>query len=202
MVAWQRIPGGAKHPIERVYGNEDFWHPESIYKQRYSTAYVDRGKPARYAREIFEDFDPGSSVLLLGGGHSFNANFFSKLPQVGKLISVDMCPEAAVGLSAEVEFLLGNFLDLKLPEVDYVFSSHTVEHLPRQTILEVLMPKVLNSARKAVIFVVPYGNLGWEDEPEHKVRLTENDELAGMASRFKRLLPNGEELVLWFDPNA
>jgi len=61
--------------------------------------------------------------------------------------------------------------------------------------MEVVIPRMKRAARRAVIAVVPYAS-AWSEEPSHKSRFNEHDELAALASKYKIIL-EGHELVLW-----
>ena len=195
---WLDIPEGHKHPIESVTESDTFWHGDEGYKRRYAAPFVDRGKDDRYVSEILSEFPDDSSLLVVGAGHSFHCNKFNECSNLSRITALDLYEEAGQGLDSDISFIQGDLMVDEIPTVDYIFSSHTVEHFTRDIIMNVVLPKCIYHARKAVVFVVPYGSIAWADEREHKVRLTENDELAAKAEKYKRLLPEGQELVLWF----
>jgi len=192
---WLDIPSGEKYPIIPASGAEFFWHDDDVYRERYSKDFIDRGKSARYVTEIFSEFEEDCSVLVFGAGHPFHCNHFNRGANIDKIVALDLYEEAGVGLDKDIDFIEGDFLIVDIPVVDYIFASHVIEHFRRDIIMNVILPKCLYHARKAVVFVTPYSS---NNEREHKVYLTEHDELAGKAVKYKHLRPEGEELVLWF----
>lgn len=170
---------------------------------RYAQRYLSTGgylpKDFRYQIEIYQEFLPGSSVILLGAGHADRSNFLIKENEnVSQVIAVDYTIESAHGLDSRVDFIHANIVSDKLSVVgDYVFSSHTLEHFSRSEVLDCIIPKCLDIAKRAVVVVVPYGD-NWGDEPSHKCRFYENDELCALSTKWKRI-HNGQELVLMFE---
>ncbi len=172
-----------------------------VYAERYTREHdeISKGKVSVWCEEVLSEFEADSSVFIFGSGHSFIANHINSLPNVGSLSVCDIVGEAANGLDEDIEFNVLDVLEKSLPGTfDYIFSSHTVEHFTRDEIMNNLIDKCLINARKAVVFLTPYRDIAWSEAPEHKVQLSESDELAAKASRFKRIGPQGEELVLWF----
>lgn len=176
--------------------------PVPVYKVRYTQEYP-AGRYAETAerteREVYNNFSPKSSVLLFGSGHSYWANRSLCHPSIDKVVVVDYVKEAGLGLVEGIEFYCSDMLSYTGPQCDYVYSSHTVEHFPRQTVLDSVLPTCLSYARKAVVFVVPYGEY-WSDEPSHCCLFYETDELTALATRYK-VIRDGKELVLWFEVN-
>lgn len=169
------------------------------YAARYSLSKGYLLKDFRYRIEIYQEFDLDSSVILLGSGHPSRSNFIIKEnPNVSQLTAVDYTVEASIGLDPSIEFLCADIVsdDLSI-DGDYIFSSHTVEHFTRSEILDSILPKCLSMSRKAVVFVVPYGD-NWGDEPSHKCRFYEHDELCALSTKWKRI-HNGQELALMFE---
>ncbi len=159
-------------------------------------------KDHRYKEEIFSALNIDSTILLFGSGHSSHANFVLKeCASISKVAVLDYIDKAGVGLEEEIEFYGYNILLMDIPEVyDYIFSSHTVEHFTREQILDVILPKCIKHAKEAVIFVIPYAD-NWGDEPSHRCRFYEDDELAAQALKYKKI-HNDQELVLWFEGKA
>jgi len=183
--------------VELPFRGED---PIDIYPERYMADIpsADCWEIAhRHKMEIFDDFDPGCSVLLFGSGHSFWANFAQSLPNIAKVSVLDYIPEAGLGLNSGIDFYCDDILTKDITgKYDYVFSAHTVEHFNREQVLTRILPACTAAADKAVVFLVPYG-IAWSDEPSHKCLFYETDELAVKAKRYK-IIRDGVELVLWF----
>ena len=142
-------------------------------------------------------------------------NYYHVQNHFSRIVASDIVSEAQVGLHPSVEFRVFNILtDVFEEKFDYIFSSHTIEHFTRDEIMEIILPKCLNAATRAVIFLVPWKDLGWgaaRAEGPHIVELCENDELALQASKWKRVRDNptvdnpdhyGLELILWFERGA
>lgn len=172
-----------------------------IYRERYKSQVGEHAKNkfTRYNEEIFSNFHEASSLLVVGAGHSYHSNIIKERVQGLQNLSVlDIVKEASLNLREDISFHQLDILTQKLPGVyDYIFSAHTIEHFTRDQILNIILPKCLQATRKAVVFVVPYAD-NWGDEPSHKCRFYEDDELAAESVKWKRIL-NGQELVLWFE---
>jgi hypothetical protein len=206
MIDWLVISGTSGRPLEEIN------HPLAsgteydnlyMYSARYSQ--IKEDVPAgciRYQEGIFSDLGTGDSLFIFGAGHSSHCNTYWQFGTFGRIVATDVISESSLGLIDEVTFQLFDILEEEFPEdFDYIFSSHVVEHFTRDQLMETVLPKCLKHARKAVIFVAPYRDAAWSDAPEHRVRLSEEDELAAQASRW-RLLLDGKELVLWFKGQA
>jgi len=189
-----------KDEIISIRKNNDGPDPIDVYKDRYINHPPDVSPKETIDRiwnEAFIHFQPESSVLLFGSGHSYWANEFRKFPNVSKISVLDYVEEAGFGLDSEIDFYCDDILTTGITgKYDYIYSAHTVEHFSREDVLFQVLPKCLAAAKKAVIFVVPYGT-NWADEPCHKCLFYEDDELCALASRYK-IIRNGIELVLWF----
>jgi hypothetical protein len=197
---WRPIPEETiPRRIYEVKGATD--EPIEIYRERYTSPlpahYMD--KVMRYYLGVITHMDPGSSVLVFGSGHPlFMNDLKNQSKNIDKYGCVDFIEEAGIGLDKCINFYNNNILEEDLPDgYDYVFSSHTLEHFTRDELMELVVPRMLMAADKAVIAVVPYAS-AWSGEPSHKCRFNEYDELAALASRYKVML-DGKELVLWFD---
>jgi hypothetical protein len=191
---------------------------EEDYRADYVSQYsAEQVNPIAYddARRNYEEALseclPGSSLFIFGGGSSVHPNFYKRQGRFSKVISTDIVEQARKGLDPDVEFRIFNVLTDEFPETDYIFSSHTVEHFTRDEIMGTILPKCLAAAKQAVIFLVPWKDLGWgsaKAEGPHIVELCEDDELAAYASKWKRVRDNptvdcpdqyGLELILWFE---
>jgi hypothetical protein len=202
---WLPIPKDAGRPIIRREANEATTEAVAvpIYRKRYLRGPGKvREKAPRYYEEAICEFDPGSSLWVFGSGHPVNCNTIRELSSLGRILATDLVEEAGRGLKSSIAFKVHDILKQDAGVFDYVFSSHTIEHLTRDELMEVVLPRCLRSARKAVVFVAPYSNVGWKNAAMHRVQLDENDELAARALRYKRIGHSGRELVLWFDGEA
>jgi len=174
--------------------------PIDVYPSRYITT-VPAGNPQatsiRTEEEVFSFFEPASSVLLFGSGHSYWANTFLGFPNVDKVSVLDYVQEAGTGLSSGIDFYCDDIRNGIKGTYDYIYSSHTVEHFTRDEVLNCVLPECLKAATKGVIFVVPF-QLAWSDEPSHRCLFYLGDELFALASRYK-VIRDDLELALWFD---
>ncbi len=204
MTEWQ-FPNAldVARPRRIIEISEALDDPVLTYMARYGQ---DQSEPSvkdyRYKEEIFSDLNTDSTILLLGSGHSSHANFVLKeCASISKVAVLDYIDKAGEGLEQEIEFYGHNILLVDIPETyDYIFSSHTIEHFTREQILDVILPKCIKHAREAVFFVIPYGD-NWGDEPSHRCRFYEDDELAAQALKYKKIY-NDHELALWFEGKA
>ena len=177
---------------------------EYDYLDLYSQRYVKPGEVApvdciRYQQEIFTNLEENNSLFVFGAGHASHCNYYFNSGLFSRVVSSDIVEESRTGLLNTVEFQLFDILTDDFTEkFDYIFSSHTIEHFTRDQIMNIILPKCLQAARKAVIFIAPYKDVAWADAPEHRVRLSEEDELAARALKWKRIY-EGRELVLWFE---
>ena len=194
---WSTVPESVAKRIQEVAGATE--EPIEIYRERYTSPspphYID--KVDRYVKEIFWDIPQMFSLLVFGSGHPKLMNLLEyAIPTVTRMGCVDFVEEAGRGLGDPIDFFKSNILEEDLPDgYDYVFSSHVLEHFTRDQIINTVIPRMKKAAKEAVIIVVPYGD-AWRDEPSHKCRFNEHDELAAMASKYKIIL-EGHELVLW-----
>ena len=195
---WERIHIKEPKNIYEVAGASD--EPLDIYRQRYTSPPPDyyEDKIYRYYENVLQYVDYASSVLVFGSGHPYIMNKFKDICfNIGKMGCVDFIVEAGNGLYKDIDYYNVDILKDNLPTgYDYIFSSHTLEHFTRDQLLNTVMPRLMHASREGVIAVVPYGE-AWKDEPSHKCRFYEDDELAAMASKYKKIL-DGQELVLWF----
>lgn len=174
--------------------------PIDVYPQRYLSELPEISPEIsvqRIWKEIFCEFEPESSVLLLGAGHSYWANSYKKFPNISTITSLDYIKEAGIGLDQEISFYCQDLLKEGLPgQYDYIYSAHTIEHFTREEVLYKILPMCFSAAKKAFVILVPYGTY-WADEPSHKCHFYEDDELAVLADKYK-IIRDGSELVLWF----
>lgn len=194
---WTDVKIPNPHQIIEIISGTD--EPIDVYKERYASPPPDNfeDKIRRYQENIIAYMDYASSVLVFGSGHPIEMNAMKRMGlNIGKLGCVDFIVEAGIGLDKDIDYYNIDILKDKLPTgYDYVFTTHTLEHFSRDQLLNVVMPKLKEAAREAVVAVVPYGE-AWSDEPSHKCRFYEDDELTNLASTYKIIL-NGQELVLW-----
>ena len=201
MNIWKNINKSNIVSIKRIIEFEKRKEPINIYADRYlvkpDSYMIDNA--IRYSKEVFLEFKSNSSIFILGSGHCFFPNYYCKLDKKNyKITAMDLANQASVGLYDCVNFIKGDFLKENIGNYDYIFSSHTIEHFTRDQILNEVLPKCWNIVRKGFVFIVPYRNIGWGKEPNHKVELQENDELAAQASKYKIVYGN-KELILWFE---
>ena len=196
-------PKGPFVPIFEVEEFKNAVEPADVYSARYSR-HVSELSPAeaedivRYMSEVFSYFDSDSSLLVFGAGHSCNSNEFSKHRSIRKTVAWDFVEASSIGLDPNIGFCNKNILNDTIEgEFDYTFSSHTLEHFTREELLTIVIPKLLKATSKALVVVVPYGS-NWEGEPTHKCRFYENDELAKLCSKYKKIR-GGVEIVYWID---
>jgi hypothetical protein len=209
---WLPIPKGSKRIIEEVE-NAFSDEPWGVYSERYSRPASslnehERGDARRYISEIVSGFDEECSILLFGSGHSYYANEYYKCSNVSQLDAMDIVAESSLGLDPNIGFIQQNILDCRIEKIyDYIFSTHTIEHFTRDQILNNVIPKLCQAARKAVVLLTPYAN-NWGSEPTHRCRFYDNDELAALSSKYKRIRDNpdegtvGIEIVYWIEGRA
>lgn len=203
MTDWLPIPDDAGKPLKRMVAREATTEADTFpyYRKKYRGGPGgEEKKPPRYHAEALCEFEEGSSLWVFGAGHPVHCNLIRKLSNLGRILATDLLEEAKKGLDKSIEFRVHDILKEDVEVFDYVFSSHTIEHFTRDQLMEIVLPKCLSRARKAVVFVAPYADKKWADAPEHRVQLDEHDELAERASRYKIL--NGIEIVLWFEGEA
>lgn len=213
MVDWLLIPSGTIMPIEEVLtaAKEE---PRNEYAERYLRSssemnVYERADAQRHIQEVLSEFENDCSVLLFGSGHHFYANtYYTQCDNIRILHAMDFVPEAGHGLHPDIKFFPTNILQGDISNVyDYVFTTHTVEHFTRIQILNIVVPKLCAAARKAVVILTPYA-ANWGGEPTHRCRLYENDELAALATKYKRIRDNpdegtkGIEIVYWLEGRA
>jgi len=217
-VEWQQVTVASGHRIIEAAGVT--YSKEEDLTEEYSNCYSREPNPLGIIRrqvwidEVFSEFDSGSSLLVFGSGHSIEVNTINKELTFSQIVAMDRIEEAGEGLAPEIEFWKQDILtdDLK-KDFDYIFSSHTIEHFTRNELMNIILPKCLRHARKAVVFLTPYRDIGWglpKAEGPHLINLCEEDELTALASKWKRIRDNlaidppqyGIELVLWFEGEA
>lgn len=202
MSEWVNINLSEVAPLYEVIGM-DSPEPEDLYTQRYTREYTELSQPeledpVRYFNELLSDLDLDSTLLIFGSGHSYNVNKIYDNNKFSKIVAVDFVKAAKKGLHREIGFYDTNILEKDLPLVsDYIFSSHTLEHFYKHELFDVVLPRLLKAARKAVIVLVPYAD-NWAGEPNHKCRFYENDEFAAKAIKYK-IIRNGVEIAYWFE---
>jgi len=191
-------------PIEEMIDRYNNVEPKDVYEERYivpgeklSLDFKDDAE--RWITEIFYDFKENSFVLLFGAGHSYYSNYFLKqCVGVNKFYAVDFVDASSKGLDKRIDFFNTDILKEDLPvSCDYIFTTHTLEHFTKPEIFDVVLPRFFLAAKKAIVIVVPYGN-NWPNEPNHKCRFYENDELAALSSRYK-IIRGGAEIVYWIN---
>ena len=199
---WSPIPPCAGKPLVRCVDKESTTETDAIplYVSRYVRPHKNTGLELRYIEEAMQDFEAGSSLLVFGSGHPEVCNIYQKNLDMGKIVAMDITEES--GRGCDVEFRHQDFLTEDIEIFDYIFASHTIEHFTRDQMMNIVLPKCLEHARKAVVFICPYKDVGWAGADEHRIQLSEDDELAAHATKFKRLLDRGEELVLWLPGRA
>lgn len=214
MGEWKPIADNAGHPIVEAIGAMHTMEADNV--EDYKTGYTAVLRPEVERRqlwidEVFSELEPGSSLLIFGSGHPMEVNAFQEALDLSRIVAMDIVEAAGKGLNPEIEFWNRSILSDDLSEdFDYIFSSHTIEHFTRDEVMNVILPKCLKHARKAVVFLVPYRDLGWGlptvGPGSHLINLSEEDELAAKALKWKRIRDNltadppqqGIELVLWF----
>ncbi len=209
-IPWEKIPENAGRPILMASGVtsslEDPDHYADAYLKEPNSLGVARRK--LWMNEVLSEFDPGSSLLIFGSGHVIEANTYSRELDFSRIVAMDICGEAGIGLDEEIEFRQQNILTEDFECFDYIFSSHTIEHFTRDEVMDIILPKCLRRARKAVVFLAPYRDIGWglpDPAGPHLINLSEEDELTACASKWKRIKDNptlnqyGIEIVLWFE---
>jgi hypothetical protein len=198
MISWIKTTADNPKIIHEVIGASS--DPVDVYPQRYLMEIPEPNPEFRVEaiwNELFCELEADSSVLLLGAGHSYWANSYSKFPNISRIFSMDYIEEAGIGLLPSIEFYCQDLLNEGITgQYDYIYSAHTIEHFTRDEVLNKILPMCLAAANKAVIFLIPYGTY-WADEPSHKCHFYENDELAALADKYK-IIRDGSELVLWF----
>jgi len=210
---WNFVSNPLAEPIKQAPGVRH--STEKHYLKDYRKQYLRDNNPSTpetlsmWINEILCEFDPGSSLLIFGSGHPIHANTYKRDLDLERIVCMDVVEEAGGGLEAGIEFWPRNILIDEIEEFDYIFSTHTIEHFTRDEVMNVILPKCVNHARKAVVFLMPYKDIGWgpaKPEGPHLLELSENDELAAQALKWRRVrhhFPNyGIELVLWFEGKA
>jgi len=213
MIDWLPIPTGEPKVIEQVFGAVKS-EPRHIYSERYTKPVsemneYEKADAQRYIQEVLTEFAGGCSVLLFGSGHHYYPNtYYTQCKNIKTLHAMDFVFEAGHGLFPEIEFFPTDILHEQIPQAyDYVFTTHTIEHFTRFQILNIVVPKLCFAARKAVVILTPYAD-NWGDEPTHRCRLYEDDELAALATKYKRIRDNpdegsiGIEIVYWLEGRA
>ncbi len=201
MAEWHNTHCGEEKRIFEVTGSTSEATLDDIYISRYSTPLpdVDDEKIERYVREIFKEFIPGSSLLIVGSGHPDLAIKIKKAcKNIKKIGCVDRINEASTGLEDnDINFYKLDILEHSIPrEYDYVFSSHTLEHFTRSELLGKVLPRMRDAALKSVYAVVPFEE-AWAGEPTHRCRFYRGDELFCSSRKYK-LIHHNKELVLKF----
>lgn len=207
MSEWLPIPEDAGNPIKRMVDREHV--SEAVRKERtlldrrkYDGPPKDEEKKTpRYYEEVLHELEPGSSLWVFGSGHSTHCNGIRSLANLGPILATDIVEESGKGLTSSIEFRIHDILKEDIETFDYIFSSHTIEHFTRDQLMETILPKCLNRAREAVVFIAPYKARRWGKEQQHLVQLDERDELAAQAVRYK-IIGKGSEIVLWFEGQA
>jgi hypothetical protein len=203
MEQWVLVSQGEKSRLFEIEGAQEK-EPIEVYAERYSRP-VEALHPVQFESmqqhidEILCEFAQGSTMLLFGAGHSAYANIYhERCDNLSKITAMDMVPEAKLGLRSAVDFLQADILEYEFEEqYDYVFTTHTLEHFTRDQLLNIVVPKLRGVARKALVILVPYGEF-WKGEPTHRCWFYENDEMAGLASRYKKIR-DGREIVYWIE---
>jgi len=202
MSGWVNINLVSVLPLYEVAGMNSP-EPEDLYTQRYLRDYTELSQPeledpVRYFDKLLSGLDSNNSLLIFGSGHSYNVNKIYDNNKFSSIVAVDFVQAAKKGLYKEIDFYDTNILERDLPVVsDYIFSSHTLEHFYKQELFDIVLPRLLKAARKAVIVLVPYAD-NWAGEPNHKCRFYENDEFAAKATKYK-IIRNGVEIAYWFE---
>lgn len=209
MVRWS-YPN--KETFQKIYEIKDSIEEEplEIYKERYKQL-IESTHPEllkslqRYIDEILCELDNDCTLMLFGAGNSIHANtYYKQCNNIKNITAVDFITESQVGLNKNIKFLNIDILKDDFNKIvgiyDYVFTTHTLEHFTREKLLNIVIPKLRKAARKAVIILVPYGK-NWAGESSHCCRFYENDELAEMSEKYKRIRNNvvevGIEIVYW-----
>ena len=201
MAEWQNTHCGKEKRIFEVPGSVSETTLDDTYIGRYSVPLpkVDDEKVERYTSEIFKEFVPGSSLLIVGSGHPELAiKIQESCPKLRKIGCVDRIKEAGIGLEErKIRFYYIDILEHAIPrEYDYVFSSHTLEHFTRSELLGKVLPRMRDAALSSVYAVVPFEK-AWADEPTHRCRFYKGDELFCSSRKYKIICQN-QELVLKF----
>ena len=201
MTEWINTHCTQEKRIIEVQGSTSESTLDDTYIDRYSTPLpeADDEKVARYVNNIFKEFVPGSSLLIVGSGHPELAiKIKNACPSLSKVGCVDRIEEASIGLEDnDILFYHLDILVHSIPrEYDYVFSSHTLEHFTRSELLGKVLPRMRDAALKSVYAVVPYEE-AWAAEPTHRCRFYKGDELFCSSRKYKIICQN-QELVLKF----
>ena len=171
--------------------------PINTYRARYrapvNDAYI--AKINRHIHFVFSKLPRESSLLNLGSGHPlYSRTVWERCQNITKMGALDYVVEASLNLPEQIQFFNRDIITDDIPAgYDYIFSSHTFEHLTRDQIMDIVLSKCREQAGKETIIIVPYRN-AWRDEPSHKCRFTENDELAKQAYKYEVI---HEELIMW-----
>ena len=199
----KELPGNGKTEYDILEDYANLWGSVPRPEQNLT--------PERYVDEVLMECEPGSSLFIFGAGPSMHSNIFKQRLNFERIVVSDLVEQSSWGLDPSIEFRIFDILQDDLEDFDYIFSSHTIEHFNRADLMNTILPKCLRHAKKAVIFITPYSNIGWDDPySTHRVELTEHDELAAQALKWKRIRDNvtavppqhGIELVLWFEGQA
>lgn len=214
MTSWTKVSSSTGHPLTELPGDGKTEYDRlGQYAQDWAAAPHpgDQLASERYVDEALIECEPGSSLFIFGTGSARHPNTFRQRANFGDIVASDLIDAASLGLDPSVEFRIFDMLQDDLEDFDYIFSSHTIEHFSREELMETLLPKCIQHARKAVIFIAPYRDIAWKSHHgAHKVHLNEHDELTARALKWKRIRDNstaappqyGIELVLWFEGQA
>jgi hypothetical protein len=213
-IPWNTVQTGTGQPLIELPsdGKTEYDRKDDYIKDWAGVLHDDdRIATERYVDEALIECDPGSSLFIFGTGPSTHPNTFKQRANFESIVASDIVEESSRGLDPSIEFRIFDMLQDDLDDFDYIFSSHTIEHFSREELMEVILPKCLQHARKAVIFIAPYSDIAWGYPfGAHKVHLTEHDELTAQALKWKRIRDNvtatppqyGIELALWFEGQA
>jgi hypothetical protein len=216
MTSWTKVSSRTGHPLTELPGDgkTEYDRMDGYIRDWAGALLTDeigRVVAERYVDEALIECDPGSSLFIFGTGPSTHPNTFKHRANFERIVASDIVEESSLGLYPSIEFRIVDMLQDDLDDFDYIFSSHTIEHFSREDLMEVILPKCLQHARKAVIFIAPYRDVAWGHPfGAHKVLLNEHDELTAQALKWKRIRDNvtatppqyGIELVLWFEGQA
>lgn len=126
----------------------------------------------------FQQFiPPSSTVLEIASGYG---EFIRHISATGK-IAVDLNPDSAIGLPAEVDFHLGSAADLSMLEddsIDVCFSSNFFEHLPSKEVMDQVLSEARRVLKPGGIYLAMQPNLRCEpgrywDYYDHILPLTD-----------------------------
>lgn len=155
-------------------------HLDKLYQIRFSEA--QRASKDRVWKVLCEDFfqrriDPSATVLEIACGYGE----FIRHIDAARKIAVDLNPDAAGLLPADVEFHLGDATQLGMLDsasVDICFSSNFFEHLPGKDVMDAVLKEAYRVLKPGGAYLAMQPNLRCEpgrywDYYDHVLPLTD-----------------------------